>query len=502
MKKLSLAVLALAFLVGSVPAQTIPPLTAIDFSDAKLSQAGPESFYVRNVIASGDRVSLTISLGDEGRWALTNIIPEEENQIPSDVVLDFVTIEALGDSRLQIDGIIYGDRILTGILPVDQAETPGLTEIQARPEFAQGAPGYSGTLRDLLLGRFVAGTEEELAEVRAEYEERLANLRERIAEIEEERDSLREQNNELEAQLENLRMENEALAARLESLEENLEAVPEGTISLPEELAREYLEAIGALEAEIRSLTERISEIESTVADAESDGTAAEIAELRSTIESLRARGAEIDTQARERLLEEGFIALLRPALTEGVISGFEGSEVQLGEWTVEGDRASQDDRNMLFGKLLLPAVQGSSPVLYRFTARSTDPVDQWVGLGLHIYVENVQRRGYGLGDSLLVWLTRDREVYGTDTTHLQLYRSDDDINMGRVMDALVSEPLTDGVDVEVLYEPVRQYITIAVDGEEKIRYKTWFGVEEGVSIALRSLGTAEFTNLEVVTVP
>jgi hypothetical protein len=101
-----------------------------------------------------------------------------------------------------------------------------------------------------------------------------------------------------------------------------------------------------------------------------------------------------------------------------------------------------------------------------------------------------------------LVWLTRDREVYGTDTTHLQLYRSDDDINMGRVMDALVSEPLTDGVDVEVLYEPVRQYITIAVDGEEKIRYKTWFGVEEGVSIALRSLGTAEFTNLEVVTVP
>ena len=77
----------------------------------------------------------------------------------------------------------------------------------------------------------------------------------------------------------------------------------------------------------------------------------------------------------------------------------------------------------MLFGKLLLPAEQKDSPVLYSFKAKSTDPPNEWVGFGLHIYVDNVEKRGYGLGDSLLVWLTRDQEVYKTMADRKKYFR-------------------------------------------------------------------------------
>ena len=151
---------------------------------------------------------------------------------------------------------------------------------------------------------------------------------------------------------------------------------------------------------------------------------------------------------------------------------------------------------------MILPVEQAEKPVLYSFKARSTDPDEEWVGLGLHIFVENVEKRGYGLGNSLLVWLTRDQEVYKNDYTYLQLYRSDDDVNMDRVMDAVIQEPITEFLDIEVLYQPDEQYITVSVNAEEKIRYKTWFGIDEGIQVALRSLGTAEFSDLVVTSTP
>jgi hypothetical protein len=224
------------------------------------------------------------------------------------------------------------------------------------------------------------------------------------------------------------------------------------------------------------------------------------IRELEGRNRELSAEKAAIEQEVRATLLRDGFIAALRPSLGAVVLDSLETAEAQLGAWQVIGNAATQRDPEMLFGKLVLPLDQGTAPVLYSFDARSNDSADEWVGFGLHIYVADVEKKGYGLGDSLLVWLTRDREVYKTDKTHLQLYRSDDDINMGRVMDAVITDPITDYVGVEVLYEPVRQYITIAVDGVEKIRYKTWFGIDEGLEIALRTLGTAEFRNLTVHT--
>ena len=211
---------------------------------------------------------------------------------------------------------------------------------------------------------------------------------------------------------------------------------------------------------------------------------------------------AHMEVSIRSDLLTNGFISMMKPSFTKTLNSGFGTSVSQLGVWRVGPNYAAQLDRDMLFGKLLLPSNQGLSPVLYSFKARSTDPADEWVGIGVHIYVDGVDKRGYGLGKSLLVWLTRDRDVYKTDYTYLQLYRSDDDVYMERVMDAVIPEPITTYRQIDILYEPVNQYVTIAVDREEKIRYKTWFGINSGVEVALRSLGTAEFTDLIIKTLP
>jgi hypothetical protein len=71
---------------------------------------------------------------------------------------------------------------------------------------------------------------------------------------------------------------------------------------------------------------------------------------------------------------------------------------------------------------------------------------------------------------------------------------------MGRVLDSAIQESISDKLQIEVLYQPVEEYLTVSVNGVEKIRYKTWFGINSGVEVALRSLDSAEFTNLEVRT--
>ena len=73
---------------------------------------------------------------------------------------------------------------------------------------------------------------------------------------------------------------------------------------------------------------------------------------------------------------------------------------------------------------------------------------------------------------------------------------------MGRVLDAVIEEPISEFLDVEVLYEPHNQYLTVAIGGEDKIRYRTWFGIDSGVEVALRTLGAAEFTDFRIRTEP
>ena len=228
----------------------------------------------------------------------------------------------------------------------------------------------------------------------------------------------------------------------------------------------------------------------------------AQLTELTRQNEELRREAQDLENRILEEIMSNGLVAMMSEQMTQIVQSGFSSSEPDVGSWEISRDRAIQSDSDAYFAKLALPARQGGEPILYSFRVRSLDD-SGWVGVGLHLFVSDVEkRRGYGMGKSLLVWLTRDPDVYKNEFTYLQLYRSDDDVNMGRVMDAVVEEPLWTFIDVQVLYEPENQYITVAIDGEDKVRYRTWFGIDSGIEIALRTLGAAEFRDFRVQRAP
>lgn len=173
---------------------------------------------------------------------------------------------------------------------------------------------------------------------------------------------------------------------------------------------------------------------------------------------------------------------------TKALRSGFDGSASRLGAWRISGETASQSDPKQYFSRLEMPLAQGKAATLYRFKARSTG--DGWVGVGLHLYVEDVKkRRGYGEGRSLLVWFTRDRAARGDDATYLQLYRSDDDVVMERMFDAELSDGIERWRSVEVLYDPSAEFIAVSVDGVLRVVYKTFFGRDSGATVSLRTLG-------------
>lgn len=231
-----------------------------------------------------------------------------------------------------------------------------------------------------------------------------------------------------------------------------------------------------------------------------------DVAELVRTIEELGRTNAvltqernDIEAQIRRILAWDGYMALVRGDFTQQRLRGFAGSQAAMGTWHFSGDGVSQADPKQYFARLDLPLTQEGEALLYQFEARSTG--SEWVGYGMHIYASGSQRRqGYGFGESLLVWLTRDPQVYGTDQTYLELYRSRDDVNMERVLHAAIEEPISQLLKIEILYQPQEEYLSIAVNGEEKIRYKTWFSVDKGVEVSLRSLGSAEFSGLKVLS--
>ncbi len=626
-KRLSMT-LVCVFLSISLWAQSTQTLSSIDFSNAEISQSGPDSFYVRNVVLPDQTVSLTIALNDEAIWEVKDIVSESENIIPTGIILDFATVKVKDDNNLELDWIIYKGSILRGVLGFAG------TDVTVSTAFAnRGAVGtatdYPKTLGDLLDGNKAGISADELSALREEYEEIISTLNLEKAELKTKADSAAAESGSLAAQIDKLKKDqaslqelkdkleadNISLQEMIDTLKSSESSTVDQTVTASESLVQSYIGKLDKLQSEITSLRTTVSSLEekldsemlaaaatvskslsadfdwavatlsSSLSD-EVDAAAAAIAaslpegagavidtkaisealrlalsddieaavsmlsdsfksdldaaraEIVDSIASMEAPAAgevspssenkdrqistlqtqiadltaknseltrqlkELDHEIRSSLMKNGFIALIRPTLTRTLVSGFEPSVAQLGLWRVGAKSAAQLEKSMLFGKLLLPVTQGNEPVLYSFKARSTDPENEWVGLGLHIFVDNVEKRGYGLGDSLLVWLTRDQEVYKNDYTYLQLYRSDDDVQMDRVMDAVIHDRITNFVKIEVLYQPVLQYITISVDGEEKIRYKTWFGIDQGVQVALRSLGTAEFSDLIAMTTP
>jgi hypothetical protein len=269
--------------------------------------------------------------------------------------------------------------------------------------------------------------------------------------------------------------------ARLGELEKDLDAERQGRASDAEAsgaLQTDLFAAIDTANTEVGDLKAQLSE---------RDGLADRLAALEAEKESIsRSLGSE----------REGKIDL--SAWPQLLVSGFDAAKPRIGKWKIAGGVAEQTNAKEFFSRLEMPLEQKGKAYLYRFTTSSSGK--GWVGLGLHLFSSNVRsKRGYGEGRSLLVWFTRDQAVRRTNDTWLQLYRSDNDVIMERVLDAKIEQGIGDSLAVEVLYDPASGYLTIAVNGSLAVRYRAWFGIEEGVGVSLRTLGAGgRFSDFEI----
>jgi hypothetical protein len=72
-------------------------LDSVDFSDARLSIAGPGTFVIRSVLMDGTRYSVIFrNIG--GNWVVSELVPESDSPLlPANVVLDFATVSITED---------------------------------------------------------------------------------------------------------------------------------------------------------------------------------------------------------------------------------------------------------------------------------------------------------------------------------------------------------------------------------------------------------------------
>jgi hypothetical protein len=247
-----------------------------------------------------------------------------------------------------------------------------------------------------------------------------------------------------------------------------------------------------ATEAQLKAAEDAAARAEALAADAQK--LKAKVAELEANIAALESGRDKL----YGKLASFGSLKIDSSAFPELLRSGFADSKTRLGTWKEASGLLSQTDKKQYFSRLTFPLVQSTKPILYSFETKTGSK--GWVGTGIHLFAEGVKKpKGYGEGKSLLVWLTRDAKVRGNDGTYLQVYRSDSDISMERVLDAKIKERLDGWNKVEVLYEPAEEFIVLAVNGTVRAAYRTYFGIGAGVSMSLRTLGEGvQFRNLQV----
>jgi len=236
--------------------------------------------------------------------------------------------------------------------------------------------------------------------------------------------------------------------------------------------------------------------------EAKAEASAAEAEALKVKVAALERRIAELEASREAKaatLSSWGGLRLDPAAYPEILRKGFDGaSKARMGTWAIKDGVAAQTDAAQYFSRLTFPLLQSSKPTLYSFDVKAGPK--GWVGAGIHFFAEGVKKpKGYGEGRSLLVWLTRDAKMRGDYETYLQIYRSDDDVNMERVLDAEIEEGVASWNRLDILYEPGAEFVVIAVNGSVRAAYRTFFGIGTGVTVSLRTLGAGvSFRNFEI----
>jgi hypothetical protein len=491
-----------------------PSLAAIDFSEARITQAGPESFYIRSVGTPSGKLSLHISRDPrDGAWRIVEIIPEDRNILPEGMILDFATLRQTGDSSLEIGGILHNGVVYKGEIKLDIAGNVYPPDSFVESRFSDASLRRAAVLKDLML----PGYDEQ---VKKQFDEEKKVLLDKIDRLTESGETLKK---EIQLQKETIsvlaRQRDEGSASkntdrmRISELEKkNNELIGETGV-----LKARLAEISGEGEKLKTRLSETAAALDAARASAAAEKAKAEVRVRLEPAESRPPAASGSVLEERVAFLEQeveilhrkvsvlsnaGDYRIDRGVFSKALLTGFSGARPKLGTWKVTAGQAEQTDGKQYFAKLALPVRQENKRTLYSFQTRAAGK--GWVGVGLHIFVEDtVKPRGYGEGKSLLVWMTRDPDANHNDASYLQLYRSDNDIHMERVLDAKIPESLANYINVDILYDPVAEYITIALNGVEKVRYKTFFGIDSGVSVALRTLGAGgSFKNLSVATLP
>jgi hypothetical protein len=207
---------------------------------------------------------------------------------------------------------------------------------------------------------------------------------------------------------------------------------------------------------------------------------------------------APVSVQAESSPSGESDIPL-QPASTT-IAEGFAGMIPAVGTWKLRGENAAQLDPKQYYAKLVLPLEQGGISTTYSFKARSTGY--KWVGLGIHIFARSVAtHRGYGEGESILVWLTSDPVYRGDAKTRIQVYRSLRDSYMEKPLgETVIPESIFDLHEYRVEADPAAGSLVVFVDGEERYRLEGLDDFSSGAEVALRALDTAEFMDFRVET--
>ncbi len=494
-------------------ASTSLDLTGVDFSDATASLAGPGKIYLRGIQHGEETYSLVIEMLDAAgnTWQISDPASERESTFSESFSLDFVTIQAASSNTLQISGILVDDVPYTGLFQLNSNQLQRIAMIKAE-SMPEHTPQRIAALVDILSESEWQELSQQSSTLRANVtmlSSQNATLKDTIASLQEDNRKLKQVEQEaafVKERIQTLTEENAALkqsSLSMGSAKQENEALRASILSFSEE--KELLAAqFAALEAENGKLVERLSALQtenSTLkTDADQEGTlAAQVRSLTQENEQLRKDNQTLEAQVSE-LMKYPSLAALRSQLARVLLAGFGKAMPHIGTWEIVNGVAYQKDPGQYFAELVFPLKQFSQPTLFSFSGRATGKA--WVGFGLHLFVSNNPgKKGYGLGDSLLVWLTRDARAYGDEYTYLQLYRSYDAVNMERVLNARIEELISEYVEVEVLYDPVNEYITVSVDGTEKIRYKTWFDIDVGVEMALRTLKEGvSFKDLLVLT--
>ena len=496
---------------------------AVDFSQARLSLAGPNAFLVRSVKIQNETYSVVFRESN-GAWVASELRADSGSSVlPSNVILDFATIHASA-AGLRIDGIIIDGRSYSTILTISNdsrvipqslsaARLTGNSINRIVNDAGLSVSGQSST--DAVP---VEGSITSLSERNTGLVAQIGNLGTYLETLESEGLRIIEQIAVLRNEKEGLSQEVEAIQDRITELinQESTEEIPAEAV-VPAETTSStgntdgsdtvLLGRIDQLLAKIDSLEAHIQNLEISAGGSTNLGDLDQIRVLEEEIAELRIENArlsgernDIEQEILRRFVQDGYIASIMPELSVVRQQGFFAPQTQIGDWEFNENQVSQTDPKEFFAKLELPVPQNEQPTLYRLEGRSKG--DGWVGFGIHIFADNIRQKGYGYGESLLIWFTRDPDHYGNNQTYLEIYRSNNDINMARIVNAAIPESIDNWIDIDLLYQPGDEYITVAVNGEEKLRYKTWFGITEGVNIALRSLNLADFQNLEIRTTP